>query len=469
MITKLKHCGRQFSKLAVKSFEDIPSPKKWPVLGHAYLFLPRGPYKVEKMTEAMADLSSKLGPVFKLYLNGEHIVITKDADDTKVMYQHEGTRPHRPPFPALYHFRKHKFNSVGIVPGNGEEWYHFRRAMNILLNTSMLQTYKDKQQMIANRFTDYIDRHKDENGNLFDLYPHLTKFSIESISVICPGRLFPCLDSDQGHVSELVQANVDFMDGLYQTLIEPPIWRIYKTKGYRKLENAHMTIYRLLKERISQVFDEYQKGSLQDQPVMEALFSNKSLTWDDIVMLVMEIFTGAIDATSTTLAMTLHYLSKDSKLQELVRNDSSLKLTRACLKETLRMSPTAGANSRYLAKDAVIGGYSVPAGTLVSAFNSVSGLDPEYFESPSSYQPERWLKIANQSDKKIHPFASLPFGHGPRTCPGRSIAMTEMTILLSTVLKKYNLQSCNDDAIGMIYRMNRIPDKPVTVSFSPVK
>lgn len=63
----------------------------------------------------------------------------------------------------------------------------------------------------------------------------------------------------------------------------------------------------------------------------------------------------------------------------------------------------------------------------------MSGLDPEYFESPSSYQPERWLKIANQSDKKIHPFASLPFGHGPRTCPGRSIAMTEMTILLSTV------------------------------------
>lgn len=45
-------------------------------------------------------------------------------------------------------------------------------------------------------------------------------------------------------MTELVQASVDFMDGLYQTLIEPPFWKVFKTQGYRKLESAHSTIYR---------------------------------------------------------------------------------------------------------------------------------------------------------------------------------------------------------------------------------
>lgn len=76
-----------------------------------------GPYKAEKLTEAVIDLSKKFGPVFRLKLNGEDIVITVDAEDTRNLYQNEGVRPFRPPFPALYHYRKNKFNSVGIVPG----------------------------------------------------------------------------------------------------------------------------------------------------------------------------------------------------------------------------------------------------------------------------------------------------------------------------------------------------------------
>lgn len=76
-----------------------------------------GPYKAERLTEAIVDLSQKLGPVFKLRLNNEDIVITVDADDTQTMFRHEGRRPRRPPFPALYHYRKKTFGSIGIVPG----------------------------------------------------------------------------------------------------------------------------------------------------------------------------------------------------------------------------------------------------------------------------------------------------------------------------------------------------------------
>lgn len=67
------------------------------------------------------------------------------------------------------------------------------------------------------------------------------------------------------------------------------------------------------------------------------------------------------------MTMTLHYISKDPSIQDQARNDHTLQFIRACLKETLRISPTAGANSRYLAKPAVIGGYQIPAGVSMNS------------------------------------------------------------------------------------------------------
>jgi cytochrome P450 family 49 subfamily A len=60
----------------------------------------------------------------------------------------------------------------------------------------------------------------------------------------------------------------------------------------------------------------------------------------------------------------------------------------------------------------------------------------ENFPAPGHFLPERWLKSDQcplTAGKKIHPFVSLPFGYGRRTCIGRRFAEAELHILLAKV------------------------------------
>jgi len=54
----------------------------------------------------------------------------------------------------------------------------------------------------------------------------------------------------------------------------------------------------------------------------------------------------------------------------------------------------------------------------------------EYVTDCKKFKPERWMK---QSTDSIHPFASLPYGHGPRMCLGRRFADLEMQVFLAKV------------------------------------
>lgn len=64
----------------------------------------------------------------------------------------------------------------------------------------------------------------------------------------------------------------------------------------------------------------------------------------------------------------------------------------------------------------------------------------EFVSKPKEFLPERWMKGSEISGENyIHPFASLPYGHGARICLGRRFADLEIQILLAKV--KYTVEN----------------------------
>jgi cytochrome P450 len=69
------------------------------------------------------------------------------------------------------------------------------------------------------------------------------------------------------------------------------------------------------------------------------------------------------------------------------------------------------------------------------------GTDPEHFARPLAFEPDRWLARHDLSGH--NPKAFMPFGGGPRFCPGRNLALLEIRVVLSTLVKHFEVELAN--------------------------
>jgi cytochrome P450 len=127
----------------------------------------------------------------------------------------------------------------------------------------------------------------------------------------------------------------------------------------------------------------------------------------------------------------------DAVLQGRVpTNDDVEKLpwTRACFEEAMRLYPPVWHVQRVPITDDVVGGYRLPAGTLVFVSIWSTHRDPGIWENPAGFDPRRFI---GEAPKQRPRFAYLPFSGGRRICVGQGFAMMNATILAAMIAQRF--------------------------------
>ncbi|CDP12692.1 unnamed protein product [Coffea canephora] len=177
------------------------------------------------------------------------------------------------------------------------------------------------------------------------------------------------------------------------------------------------------------------------------------LTTDNIKALILDMFAAGTDTNFITLDWTMTELIMNPqvlrKAQAEVRSIvgerrsvsetdlSHLHYTRAVVKETFRLHPPAPVLlPRESMEEVTIDGYPIPAKTRFFINAWAMGRDPETWENPDIFEPERFMN--NPIDYKGQDFELIPFGAGRRMCPAVTFSTATFELALAQLLHSFD-------------------------------
>jgi cytochrome P450 len=116
-------------------------------------------------------------------------------------------------------------------------------------------------------------------------------------------------------------------------------------------------------------------------------------------------------------------------------------LAEAFVKEVLRMYPPSWFGGREVTAPATLGDWRFGAGEQIMFSPYVVHRDPRWWDRPERFLPERWT--GPESPHARH--AYIPFGAGPRICIGNQLGMMELTLNVSRLAHRYDVELVNPD------------------------
>ncbi|MFE7526499.1 cytochrome P450 [Kitasatospora sp. NPDC057542] len=163
---------------------------------------------------------------------------------------------------------------------------------------------------------------------------------------------------------------------------------------------------------------------------------------DELLSLLM----AGAETTSTTLAWALHEIGRRPELTERIRTEcealpagalpgaATLPFTERFLREVLRLHQPSWLLMRRALEPVRVCGVDLPQGAELIYSALTMHRDPAHYPDPLRFDPDRWL---DRTEKDLPPGAYVPFALGNRKCIGDHFAMTEMLVVLRSVVSRW--------------------------------
>ncbi len=189
--------------------------------------------------------------------------------------------------------------------------------------------------------------------------------------------------------------------------------------------------------------------------------SGKHISKQQIIDECLTFLFAGHDTTSSLLSFTFWMLASHPTIQDKCYQEIKAKLNplqhteitepdfqeltycKQVLNESLRCYPPVRAVSKKTEEDLQLpNGYFVPSGTQIML--NILGLhrNPNVWENPNKFDPERWNeeKLAKTfADGQLR-YSHIPFSLGFRNCIGKEFAFNEALVITSLMLQRFKVE-----------------------------
>ncbi|KAL0404962.1 UNVERIFIED_CONTAM: 3,9-dihydroxypterocarpan 6A-monooxygenase [Sesamum radiatum] len=441
-----------------------PSPLALPIIGHLHL-LSSIPH------QAFFKISSRYGPLIHLYLGSVPCVVASSPEICKEFLKtHEISFSNRPKT-IVSDYVTYGSQDFSFAP-YGDHWKFVKKlCVSRLLGGQTLDLLQPIRRQEINYLIELVSL-KAKAGEAVAIGSELIRMSNNIISTMVLSRRLSGDENEAAEIREQVR-EITALTGQFN--LSDFIWfcKSLDVQGFGKRLKAVMGRFDKMMEKI---IEEHQserrklkqrgkEGEVVAKDLLHILLdiaedesSEMKLTRENIKGFILDLFLAGTDTSAITIEWTLAELINHPKiLQKAVQEIDSvvgknrvvqesdipkLPYLQAIVKESLRIHPSGPIIVRESTEDCTVSGYHIPAKTRLFVNVWAVGRDPNHWENPLEFRPERFLaedgSAKGQLDVRGQHYHLLPFGSGRRSCPGTSLALLVVQTALAAMIQCFD-------------------------------
>ncbi|KAJ4905767.1 hypothetical protein Rs2_09425 [Raphanus sativus] len=433
-----------------------PGPRGLPIVGNL-------PFLKPDLHTYFRDLAQEYGPIFKLHLGSKLTVVVNTPSLAREILKEQDINFSNRDVPLTARAITYGGLDLVFLP-YGAEWRMLRKVCVLkLLNRKTLDSlYGLRRKEIRKRTRYLYDKSQEESAvnvgdQMFLTMMNLTMNmvwggSVKAEDMESVGTEFKGVCSEIIRLLSLPNVS-DFFPWLARFDLQGLVkrMRVCAQELDAIFDGAIEKMPKLGSKDDGECKDFLQQlMKLRDQEVD----SEVPITFNHVKAVLTDMVVGGTDTSTSTIEFAMAELIKNPELMKRAQQEldevvgkeniveesdiSRLPYILAVMKETLRLHPTVPLLVPHRpAETAVVGGYTVPKDTKV--FINVWSIqrDPNVWENPNEFRPERFLD--NKScDFTGTDYCFLPFGSGRRICAGVALAERMVLYTLATLLHSFN-------------------------------